>query len=68
MSGADTKVEMEEASYEHRRSQGEYDDVIEAMSEEDQSDDDVDEEALKEKATDEAVPETVVRKSEGDQK
>ena len=68
MSGGDTKAEMEEATYEHRRSQGEYDDVMEAMAEENQSDDDVDEEALKEKATDEAVPETVVQKSERDQK
>ena len=68
MSGGDTKAEMEEAQYEHRRSQGEYDDVMEAMSEENRSDDDVDEEALKEKATDEAVPETVVQKSERDQK
>ena len=68
MSGGETKPYKEEAPYEHQRSQGEYNDVMEAMSEENQSDDDVDEEGLKEKATDEAVPETVVQKSERDQK
>lgn len=68
MSGGETKPYKEEAPYEHQRSQGEYNDVMEAMSEENQSDDDVDEEGLKEKATNEAVPETVVQKSERDQK
>lgn len=70
MSGGETGAEREEAPYEHRRSQGEYDDVIEAMSEDNgnEREDDVDEETLKGKATDEAIPETVVRKSERDQK
>lgn len=67
MSGGETKAEMDEAaSYEHRRSRGEYDDVIEAMAED--GEEDGDEEGLKEKATDEAAPETVVRKSEKHQK
>ena len=67
MSGGDVGAEKEEAQHKHERSGGDYDDVLEAMSE-NQSDDDVDEEALKEKATDQALPGTVVQKSEKVQK
>ncbi|KAL2047370.1 hypothetical protein N7G274_001391 [Stereocaulon virgatum] len=67
MSGGETKGEEED--HVARAPEGElaeYDDVIEGMSEEGQSEEAADEDAIK--ANDEAVPETVVQKAEKRQK
>ena len=69
MSGGETKEKKDDGVRpERKESLSEYDDVMEAMSEEGSSDEEVDEETMKAKASDEAMPEAVIQKSEKDQK